>query len=866
MIYRHLVPVPEKKHLPEQCEKCPLGANARKVGARGTADSPFVMILEAPGTEELKFGAPVCGPSGDLLNKMVPEHFDFDDAYIINAMQCRPPKTNDQHKDKEYKSRAVAACRARVIEQVWRHPRKCVLALGAWSNTALTANFNYKITTLRGVPYKIMQPGGEGVVVVVPAVHPAFLLRGGGNPKVFREDIALAYNIAYEGMDVPHVPLIRDQKWINPKSVVVETVEDIAALWRKLQSLSLVCKEQGKKFVVTGDIETSGFNPFTDYILSVGFYWDTKLDTAAIIPYRALKDPAFEFQLSRMLRDTSITYDWHFGKFDEKFLRHQEYFDQDYMLVSEDTGLMSYALSEATKDHDLDEVAKNMLGAPEHKKEIKQWVPNKKASYANIPEPFLIDYHAKDLKKQHLLYEFLRARVAADMDTEKLYTRTLIPASHFLGNVETYGIAVDFDFVRINRDGATEDDLAKGLVDRLFDDEGNRVDIGLINEQAQILGQIADLAGWNCNPNAPEEVGTLLYDQFKLTIKGKRPQDTTKETLDKLDKIEFSDGRVGFHPAVKLVKQYRRNVRMLSTYVAHIERYHQGGIIHTVYKLHVTPTGRLSSTEPNLQNIPREARYRRMYRARKGYVLLEGDYNSAELRMLAALSGDRFLTGVFLDDKRNLHDEVSIAMYGKDFTQDQRIRAKAINFGIPYGRDAFSIGIEFDISIREAQRLIDAWFVRAPEARAFLDLSAKAAFEGKSLITIFGRKRRPGVVSPERLDGLQNEFKNFHMQSPISDFTLHSAMEMEHELRRWDAHTVNLIHDATLTEVPDHPEAIRECAKIIKRTMEDVPTRWITTPIRFAVDLKRGTHWGLGKKYEVEVEEEERPTIVSMAV
>lgn len=824
-----------------------MGANSRKVGARGTEDSPFVMILEAPGTEELKFGAPVCGPSGDLLNKMVPPDFDFDDAFIINAMQCRPPKFPDKNKEKDFKAKACSACRNRLLAQVFKHPRKCVLAMGAWSNSALTGNYSFKITQKRGTPYGIKDAITEQEVIVIPAVHPAFLLRGGGNPKEFQKDIYYAYNVAYGHTDRPAAPAVRTAVWKDPNYTVVETADDVAGIHRKVQELS---GGREKGIVVTCDIETSSFDFLTGYILSIGFYWDNPGDTAAIIPGRCLES-ALEFQLLRMLEDPCIKFNWHFGKFDFKFLKYGELIKQEgYTPIHEDTGLLSYALSEATKDHDLDEVAKNILGAPEHKKEIKQWVPNKNSSYANIPEPNLFDYHAKDLKKQHLIYEQLRPAVAADPHLEKLYTRTLIPGSHFLAGVEMYGIAVDFDFVRINRDGANEDDVKRGLVPSLFDDKGERIEIGLVKEQERIAAQLADIAGLNINPNSPDEVSALLYDQLKLTINGKRPEGTAKEILAKLPN----------HPAVKLVKQYRRNVRMLTTYVAHVERYHNNGIVHTSYKLHVTPTGRLSSSEPNLQNIPREGRYKRMYCARKGHKLLEGDYNSAELRMLAALSGDKFLTGVFLDGKRNLHDEVTEAMYGPNWRVDDnnRIRGKAINFGIPYGREAFSVAMEFDISVGEGQRLIDAWFARAPEAEKFLNWCGAAAREGRTLITVFGRKRRPGVVSPERVDGLQNEFKNFNMQSPISDFTLHSAMEMKYDLSKWDARTVNLVHDSTLTEVPDHPEAIRECSKIVNEVMEEVPTKWIHTPIRFVVDLKLGSHWGLGKKHVVDVEEERK--------
>jgi DNA polymerase-1 len=187
-------------------------------------------------------------------------------------------------------------------------------------------------------------------------------------------------------------------------------------------------------------------------------------------------------------------------------------------------------------------------------------------------------------------------------------------------------------------------------------------------------------------------------------------------------------------------------------------------------------------------------------------------------------------------------------MYGANWTQDQRIRAKAVNFGIPYGREAFSIAEEFDIPVSEAQRLIDAWFARAPEATAFLKRARSAPSQGRTLITVFGRKRRPGVVSAERAHGLMNEFANFNMQSPISDFTLHSGIQMLPRLKREGAMIVNLIHDSVLTEFPDDSlEREQQVAGIVKETMESVPKQWIRTPIVFRVDIKVGTHWGLLK-------------------
>jgi DNA polymerase-1 len=528
-----------------------------------------------------------------------------------------------------------------------------------------------------------------------------------------------------------------------------------------------------------------------------------------------------------------IRYVWQNGKFDEEFLHEEKLLVPEETIVHEDTLLLSYTLSEATKDHDLDEQAKNDLGIPEHKGMLKKWAPKITDSYSAVPEPVLFDYLAKDLKKTLLVYLHKRGQVAADPNLERLYTRTLLPASHLLAQIEGYGIQVDWDYVRINRSGATAEDVTRGLVVSMASD------VGLENELIQIESELSTLVGYHVNPNSPDEVKELLYERYELRIKNKKPKDTRKETLEKLPS----------HPAVKLIRKYRSTTKMLGTYVAGIEKRAVGNRIHTTFKLHVTTTGRLSSSEPNIQNIPREPKFRRMYCARPGFILLEADYNSAELRMLAAISGDKFLTGVFLDDKRNLHDEVSVAMYGAGFTRDQRIRAKAINFGIPYGREAFSIAEEFDISVDEAQRLIDAWFARAPEAAKFIAKCRRAPLEGRTLITVFGRKRRPGVVSAERSHGLQNEFANFHEQSPISDFTLHTGMEALPLIQRYDSYFVNLVHDSTLAEIPDDPDIIRKVAKIIKDVQEDVPTKWIKTPIRFKVDLKKGTHWGLAKEY-----------------
>jgi uracil-DNA glycosylase family 4 len=836
---------------PAPCLECPLRA-MRRVGGRGNPESKLVAVGEAPGQEEFKDLIPFVGPSGILFDQVIPPDFDQNEQLLVlNAMQCRPPKTKDKKLEQDYKHRCTAACRERLLGQIWEHPREVILCMGNWGALGVTGN-EIKITQWRGEVREIQDPIRGNTVKVVYALHPAYLLRGGGNVGVFAADVRKAIELAYGravayGMDDA---FRRPSEWVDPQVDVITSSEDLRGLCDWIES-------QRRIVTITGDYETAGLDPFDPdfgYILSGGIYGDWGDDVARIFPWHAMQDSEYAVQYRRLRTLENVRWIWQGGKFDYKFERRDKLLalPGEELALDEDTLLLSYALDEASNNHDLDDQAKNTLGAPNHKDMLKPWLPTKNTSYAVVPEEVLYDYQAKDLKKQFMLWKHNRPIVGRDKHLEKLYTKTLIPSSKLYAEIELWGMYVDWDYVRIARHGPTEQDVEKGLVQPInVDKKGNllpgelelRYELGLEPELEMYREHLSELAGYPINPASPQQVASYLYGECGLKLRGKIPTSTDKDILDKI----WEETQ---HEAPKLVITYRRLQKMLSTYVGAVESRARDSVVHTTYKAHRTKTGRPSSTEPNVLNIPREARYRRMYRARPGYILIEADYNTAELRMLAVLSGDDFLMGVFLDDKRNLHDEVSIEMYGPDFTQDQRIRAKAVNFGIPYGRTKYSLAFEFNIPVEEAERLIRTWFERAPKAEAFINKCRMAALEGKSLITVFGRKRRPGVISRDRIQGLQNEFANFYHQSTVGDFTLHSAMEMNPELKLLGGHVINPIYDANLCEVPDEPKAIKAAVEVIQYKMETVPTKWIRTPIQFKVDLKIGHNWGMMSPYE----------------
>jgi len=292
-----------------------------------------------------------------------------------------------------------------------------------------------------------------------------------------------------------------------------------------------------------------------------------------------------------------------------------------------------------------------------------------------------------------------------------------------------------------------------------------------------------------------------------------------------------------------------KTAKVISTYIQGVQaRIDDDGRVHATYLIHGTVTGRLSSRNPNMQNIPRDKAVRNIFQAPPGKLLVEYDYSQGELRVLAGFSGDVFLKGVYMDG-RDLHDEVSKALFPgwrKDTPegQEQRIRAKFLNFGIAYGRGPKSIHEEFGMPMEEAQRMIRDWFRRAPEAAKYIDECRRAPQEGRLLKTPFGRRRRFTLVTRDNLVPIQNEAVNFAIQSTLSDLTLLSAIRMRSCLvNRWDAHIVNLVHDSILLECPDYAD-IDGMSEYVKGVMESLPTTILHTDVPFVIDAKVGTRWG----------------------
>jgi DNA polymerase-1 len=792
-------PIPYNQR-PSGCTGCIFGG--MKVGGRGPEDSPFVIVGESPGSQELHRGYPFVGPSGKLLDETLakaglPENVE---PRYINAIQCFPRK-----KEPEIMQQAVAACQSRLIDEIKKYPRKVILALGGPASASLTGNPNIKITRVRG--QVIESPLAEHGIVL--AVHPAYLMRQGYGYTEWEKDLGKA------------IDLLQDKKpkeWVPPTWSVVAHKYEYAALVNRAI----------KQPFIAGDIETSDLDYLEGFIISQGITYDGQ--HVYIIPNKLLWD--CEGLTKRLHEHPGPRWIWQNGKFDVKWFRGEGILAR----VDEDTMLQSYALDERRGIHDLDQIAFRELGAPAHKGVLDQYLGHlKKAdrSYAKVPRPVLYQYQAYDIAKTFQMFFTQQERVNKDPHTSKLYHRVLIPASECLTNVEMEGLALDPEQVASNL--------------KLCDQELAEVTESIQPYALKHLGAPINIA-------SPAQLSNLLV---KMGLA--KPGDSTD--ADAIIAIQ----RKTDHSIVRPIQKFRKVAKRKGTYVAPaLSWLSPDGKVHQSFLLNGASTGRLACRDPNMQNMERGPFVRRQFIADPGEWLVEADLNQAELRSLAIMSGDPTLLRIYREGKTSIHKVTCEAFFGHNgkelpelselenaIRHDQYMRAKAVNFGIVYGRSAYTLAEEFDIPLKEAQRYIDTWFARYPVAHAFIKECRAYPVKNKTMITVFGRKKRWGVVSHDNLNAMQNEAANYPHQSTASDINLTAAVELQPILKeRWNARICNLVHDSIYFKIRQDRQALDEALTKVFEVMERVPKDWGLTIVPFVADAKFGDRWDAGSMHD----------------
>ena len=404
-----------------------------------------------------------------------------------------------------------------------------------------------------------------------------------------------------------------------------------------------------------------------------------------------------------------------------------------------------------------------------------------------------------------------------EKEQEKLYKELELPLVDVLYSMETAGFKVD----------------------RKYLDELNEE---LTAETEKLAAEITVLAGEPFNINSTQQLAKILFEKLGLKH-GKKTKTGYSTNVEVLESLKND------HPIIPAILQYRELVKLKSTYLdGMLPLIDKNGRIHTVFRQAVTATGRLSSTEPNLQNIPirKESgkRIRKMFVPADGNVLVCGDYSQIELRLMAHMSGDKTMIEAF-NEGEDFHRSTAAKLFGVPFdavTQDMRRSAKAVNFGIIYGISDFGLSEDLGISVPQARRYMQNYFATYPDVKRFMEECVAFAKANGYVKTLYGRKRYipelQASVYATRAFG-ERVAMNMPLQGTASDIIKAAMIEVDKKLKEggYKAKLIMQVHDELIIDCPLSEKD--EVSKLLKTCMQNVAE--LSVPL--IADVGSGENW-----------------------
>lgn len=463
-----------------------------------------------------------------------------------------------------------------------------------------------------------------------------------------------------------------------------------------------------------------------------------------------------------------------------------------------DTMLASYVINAAITRHGMDDLARHYLQTQTISFEDVAGKGAKQVSFDQVAIDIASDYACEDADITYQLFDIFSKKLADDDNNQRLLHELEIPTAEILCQMEAHGILIKRPFLN---------ELSKR-----FDEE-----IIALEQRAY------EVAGEEFNLGSPKQLGEMLFDKLGVLggKKTKSGQYSTGEAV--LSKID--------HPLVDIVLEYRSLAKLKSTYTDALDNVADAETdrVHTSYHQALTSTGRLSSTDPNLQNIPIRTATGRLIRqafiAPAGRVILAADYSQIELRLMAHFSGDENLTRAF-NEGLDIHSATAAEVLGKaveDVSATERRNAKAINFGLLYGMSAFGLAKQLQMSRSEAQDYIDMYFNRYPSVKQYMINTRANACEKGYIETILGRKLyTPDINHSNRMvkQGAERAAINAPLQGSAADIIKLAMIAVDKILPKAQAKMLLQVHDELVFEVDS--EHADEIGKRVKNAMQEV--------------------------------------------
>ncbi|AZD89541.1 MULTISPECIES: DNA polymerase I [Pseudomonas] len=488
--------------------------------------------------------------------------------------------------------------------------------------------------------------------------------------------------------------------------------------------------------------------------------------------------------------------------------------------VAFDTMLESYVLNSTATRHDMDSLAEKYLG---HTTVSFQDIAGKGAKQLTFDQIALEQagpYAAEDADVTLRLHQVLHEKLAAIPSLASVLSDIEMPVVPVLARIERQGALVDADLLRVQS-------------------------IELGDKMVELEREAFEIAGEEFNLGSPKQLGVILYDKLGLPVLKKTAKgqpSTAEEVLAKLAEDDY--------PLPKVLMQYRSMSKLKSTYTDRLPEQinPRTGRIHTSYHQAVASTGRLSSSDPNLQNIPvRTAegrRIRQAFIAPPGYKLLAADYSQIELRIMAHLSRDEGLLNAFRNNL-DVHTATAAEVFKvelKDVSSDQRRSAKAINFGLIYGMGAQKLGKDIGVDTKTAKAYIDTYFARYPGVREYMDRTRAQAAEQGYVETLFGRRLYlPEINSnkPQERAGAERTAINAPMQGTAADIIKKAMVAVDNWLATsgLDAKVILQVHDELVLEVREG--LVDQVSEEIRGYM----SKAATLDVPLLVEVGVGSNW-----------------------
>ena len=634
----------------------------------------------------------------------------------------------------------------------------------------------------------------------------------------------------------------RIEKWADERcsslpedvqNTVFKEVEKHYELVQTEEQLKKWVERIKQKRLFAFDTETTGFNPVFDKI--VGFSLATEEGIACYVPLahvsghktdlfsapadneiRQLDFATVKKHLAPLFADKAILKIGHNIKFDMHFFA-QVIGENAVFAPVEDTAVISYVLDSSTHGHGMDELAEIFLQYQTIKYEEVCGSGRDKITFDKVELNKALDYAAEDADVTLRLYNVLKPRLFAEklLNVYESFDRPLIPV---LKDMEQQGIMVDAQALH-----------------RLSTDFEGRMRI--------LETEIYNLAGEEFNLSSPKQIGEILFG--KMGLKGKKtPGGAWQTGADVLEQLAED----GCELAQKIL-DWRALAKLKSTYSdALLELLDKNSRVHTTFSQIVANTGRLASSNPNLQNIPIRTeegkKIRECFIARPGCKIISSDYSQVELRLLAAVADVKALKNAFAAGV-DIHAATASHVFGIPYDKvdaNTRRHAKAINFGIVYGISAYGLARQIGVAPEDAKAYIDAYFREMPEIKKYMDDTIAFARANDYVLTPFGRRCSIMGINDKNKRLAANAERaaiNAPIQGGAADIIKLAMNRIPDELKKHGLKTKMLlqVHDELVFEAPENE--VEEASKIIKAIMEGV----VNLSVPFVAEVGVGDNW-----------------------